>query len=370
LRGGNDRHFDELTRASLAGSIGDQGVSPISRRDLLKAGAAGLLGLGLPLVAPSGAQAGDCDGKVLTANIVPGNLPPGFTVSAPTFSNGQLCVTGNNGTGMTLVGVWNIWSAPNANQFGNGTQNYLIGQTLINDAIVVIPPGPFGPGSITGPVCANVPNLGSGKCPCPIQADFGIQRDLTFLEVPVRVLEGNIVSFILIGGDVCPPTTCCRMTGGGKIGTIFTLNGVQVSTSEGFQLRSGPGAHSNLEVNFGGTTPGSGVNNFHLGPPDGFSDFVCARTSCPGGGGGGQPQNDPNTILGFATGTLNGLPATVFINFVDCGEPGVDDTREIKIWYGITNPISDIEMMLNNVPVVIAMGNIDHGNNQIHGCKD
>jgi len=274
--------------------------------------------------------------------------------------NGQVCVSGTNNTRQTLILVWNIFNAPNANAFDCfRTGAFFQGQTLM-----LLSPCIVGAGNFT--CCATVPQVCFQADLVNFQADLGVfQADLAFLNpgliaTPVLITSANSIAAILVGGNCLAPC-CIRMTGGGRIGTLFTLSGVQVSTSEGFQLRTGPGAHSNLEVNFGGTRPGSGVNNFHLGPPDGFSDFLCGSTRCPGDGGGEQPLNEPNIIFGFATGTLNGQPATVFINFVDCGEPGTDDRRQIVIWDGLDT---------SKTPLIFASGVIDNGNNQAHKCNN
>jgi len=153
------------------------------------------------------------------------------------------------------------------------------------------------------------------------------------------------------------------MTGGGQTDGIFSVGGTPVTVSQGFQLRTGPGAHSNLEVNYP-NADGSGMNQFHLGPPDGYSNFMAGSINC-GKKGGGQPQDYPNCIYGYATGTLNGQTATVSINFVDCGEPGTSDTRTISIWYG--DYFADPSITAQP-PEIFAQGTIKHGNNQAHKC--
>src|SRR5690349_858452 len=114
----HDRRLDDPTRALLTDSIRGRGAYPFSRRDLLRAGAAGLVGLGLPLAAPPGARADDpgpCGpfpnpNQLFSAGT--NNKIQGLTVNPPVLQNGQLCVTGTNNTGSTLVLVWDIWNAP------------------------------------------------------------------------------------------------------------------------------------------------------------------------------------------------------------------------------------------------------------------
>src|SRR6185437_12340538 len=78
------------------------------------------------------------------------------------------------------------------------------------------------------------------------QADLGaFQADLVSLNpaviaTPILIGSPNILSAILIGGDC--GACCIRMTGGG--GTVPTTAGGVVETSQGFQLRTGYGAHS------------------------------------------------------------------------------------------------------------------------------
>jgi len=205
----------------------------------------------------------------------------------------------------------------------------------------------------------NVPNVCFQGDLGNVQGDLGafqadlVLQNLGLIGIPILITSSNIVAGFLLGGECKKPPCCIRMTGGG--GTILTLGGISVETSEGFQLRTDPDSHSNLEVHW--TTPDGVAHNFHLGPPDGVSNFTCASTPCPGGGGGGKPQDQPNTILGTAIGTLDGQPgATILINFVDCGEPGTNDTRQIAIYDS------------NMVPQLVASGTIQNGNNQAHKC--
>jgi hypothetical protein len=384
FRSNNDHRLEASTRAALSGSIVGNRASPFSRRELLKAGAASLVGLGLPLVAPPRARA-QTPGPVLFAGTNGPNMATlGVTItSGPTFSvvngQGQVCVSGVNHNAFSVVLVWDILNAPNANAFtqtGFNPPNFLIGQELLTVVTCTVGPGQtFGPGSLTNPNCGcvSVPNVCFQGDFGSFQADFGaFQADLALqnpglVGTPILIPSSNNVAAILVGGN-CDASCCIRMTGGGQTVPIFSLSGAQVS-SQGFQLRTGLGAHSNLEVNFGGTVAGQGVNNFHSGPPDGISNLMCAFTPCAGGGGGGQPLNNPNTIFGLLIGTLNGQPATAFINFVDCGEPGVDDTREIAIWLGANTDGSGAPVQPLGTPVIFANGTIEHGNNQAHDCN-
>jgi hypothetical protein len=265
-----------------------------------------------------------------------------------------------------VVLVWYVFDAPNAGLWPNG---HLTGQTLSNINYLLVPKS-----STFKDFCVDVPR----DChqsdlvayPASLVAQF---PGLIAVASQLDLLAGNNILFSELTSNTggCDPC-CIRMTGGGQTDGMYTLNGDPVAMSQGFQLRTGPGAHSNLEINFA-DPDGSGISQFHLGPPDGYSDFKCGSVTCGVTGGGKKPQNQPNSIFGLAIGTLDGEPATVWINFVDCGEPGNNDTREIAIWHG-----SYLDPMGNVVPgffdptvnpaVIFASGVITHGNNQAHKC--
>jgi hypothetical protein len=340
----------------------------LSRRDLLRAGAAGLVGLGLPIAAPRRARAGTCfpfgpNSPILYAagsSVKDPAINPllnCISVSAPSLNNGTVCVTATNICNSTLVLVGYIYNAPNAGAFDCfATNNFLQGETLISILAEAIPPG-------QSQLCLSVPQL------CLFQADFALfQFDAAAFQldailqnpglpgvpvgIPVPLTDQNIVAGLLVGGSCQNPTPACiRMTGGGHDDTITTLGGITVTSKAGFQLRTN--GHSNLELHW----TMNGVDHvFKVGPGD-ATNFTGAFTSGPNCPGGGQPLNDPNTILGTADGTLDGQPATIFLNFVDCGEPGTNDTRRIIVFDG------------NNVPQLVADGTIQNGNNQAHKCN-
>jgi hypothetical protein len=355
-------------RVSPQGSIGGHGASTFSRRDLMRAGAAGLVGLGIPIAAPLQAFAGIC---FPGANILyeggseakPNNpfVQQGLTVSFPSLSNGQVCVTATNNTGVTLVLVQYFNDAPNALLFDCFQSSaFSVGETLMALQPFVLPAD-----GVPHQLCMSVPNL------CLFQADVGLfqwdaaafQADL-FVQnpgaggvpvgIPVPLTDQNIIAGLLVGGG-CPnpPPACIRMTGGGH-GMVLTVGGITVTTKEGFELRAG--GKSNLELHW----TINGVDHvFKVGPGD-TNTFVGAFTPCPGGGGGGQPLNNPNTILGTTTGSLDGNPGVLFLNFVDCGEPGTNDTRQFIIYDNTTSPPT---------PLLLASGVIQNGNNQAHMCN-
>jgi hypothetical protein len=359
----------DSTGLSLPGPIRGRRAHALSRRDLLRAGAAGLVGLGLPIAAPLRAFAGTCfpGGNILYtggSEAKPNNpiVQAGLTVDPPTLQNGNLCVTGVNNTPWTLVLVWNVLNAPNANLFNCFTSDaFLQDETLMQISTCVVPPSP---NQFT--CCVPVPNvcfqgdLGVfQRDPVLFQGDLGVYtsdqvaQNPGLIGIPIQLSSDNIVAGFLMGGNCQQPACCIRMTGGG--GTVLTLGGISVSTKAGFQLRSvNAGGHSNLELHW---TDAQGVAHvFKVGPQD-STNFTCAFTPCPGGGGGGQPLNSPNTILGTATGSLDGQPANIFLSFVDCGEPGTNDTRTIAI--------VDSQGVFQ---LAIASGTIQNGNNQAHSC--
>jgi len=359
-----DPRHEDSTGDSPPGAIRAGGVHPFSRRDLLRTGAAGLVGLGLPIAASQRARADftlDCfpygrDNPIKTV----WGTPPGphtefnILVNTPTLNNGQLCVDGRNNSGSNVVLVWDIFNAPNANAYDcNVTRAFLDNQTWMAIYPFLVPPGYFN-------FCVPVPNTcfqgDLGGDPVNYQCDLGVfpwdavQNNPGLIGIPTLVQSStNILAAILVGSkDKCPAPPCIRMTGGG--GTVLTLGGITLETKQGFQLRTGD--KSNLELHF--TSPDGSSHTFKVGPKD-TNNFMGAFTPCPGGGGG-QPLNNPNTIFGTSTGTLDGQPGSVFLNFVDCGEPGTDDTRQIAIYDS------------SGVPQVVASGVIQNGNNQAHKC--
>jgi len=346
----------------------------ITRRDLMKAGAAGLAGLSLPLVSTSKALAGKPTANGITpgvfvnpqfinphpnlgplaeAGIV---LDPDSIPTVPATKGGCYCISGRNDSDEAKVLVWYVFNAPNAKNWPFG--DFLTGQVLSNLRYIVV-----GPHEEFTDFCVGVPS----NCH---QADlYAYPADLC-KQIPglIGYVDNlrdenhgfrNLLSIVVTNADC--NDDCIRMTGGGQTDGLYTLGGIPVSVSQGFQLRTGPGAHSNLEVNF--PNPNGGVSQFHLGPPDGYSDFHGGTMSCADGGDGQQPQATPNAIYGLARGTLDGIPAMIYISFVDCGEPGVNDTRLITIWDSLDT---------TQTPVLFAGslndGRIVHGNNQAHKC--
>ena len=127
-------------------------------------------------------------------------------------------------------------------------------------------------------------------------------------------------------GEGCPG----RMTGGGS---VFTADGVRVT--HGFELHCNKDAGSNnLEVNWE-------KKNFHLTSLDASHPISCTPTA------------GFDTIEGWGTGTLNGVPgATIHFTFTDVAEPGKGhDTATIKINGGSTLDVS---------------GPLESGNHQAH----
>lgn len=359
----------DQARVSPRGPMRDHALS---RRDLLRAGAAGLAGLGLPMAAPLRARAADfCpNDPVPTCFPFGPNSPIVYTagskvknpllnpllncvqVCAPTLEDGKVCVTVTNNCGVPLFLAAHIFNAPNAGAFDCfQTNTYLLGQTLISAQVKLIPQG-------QSKVCFPVPDFCFQADFSPFQFDIAaFQADLALqnpglggvpVGIPIPLTDQNIVAGLLVAGN-CPQQPCCiRMTGGGH--QVTTVGGIVVESKKGFQLRTE--GHSNLELQwtFGGVT-----HTFKVGPKD-DTNLTCAFTPCDGGGGGQQPLNNPNTILGTLNGTLDGQPATAFINFVDCGEPGTNDTTQIIVFDG------------NGVPQVVASGKVQNGNIQAHKC--
>jgi len=266
-------------------------------------------------------------------------------------------VTGFNGTGHNLVLVWQINNAPNANLFNCfRTLDFLVPQPLMQISTCVVLSGqPF-------TCCVPVPNVCfQADVAVKFQGDLGfytwdqVAHNCGLIGIPLDIVSGtNVVSGFLMGGDCQQPECCIHMTGGG--GTVMTLGGVSVSTKEGFQLWStNSGNHSNLELHW---TDLQGVTHvFKVGPHD-STDLHCASTITPDCPGGGHPSDKVNTIWGTANGSLDGQPGTIQLNYVDCGEPGGNDTRTINI------------LNWQNVPILtVASGTIQNGNNQAHLCK-
>ena len=80
----------------------------ISRRDVMKAGALGLSGLALPLLAGSPAHAAIAP----FTDIIRANLPAETVLDGPpTVSNGVVTISGFNGSGRALLLAGDVWAA-------------------------------------------------------------------------------------------------------------------------------------------------------------------------------------------------------------------------------------------------------------------
>jgi hypothetical protein len=114
-----------------------------------------------------------------------------------------------------------------------------------------------------------------------------------------------------------------RMTGGGSV----ILNGTRVT--HGFQVHTDLTRNSRLEVNWGKPN-----NHFHL------SQLTYADGQDNPNISSGQPIAPIDTFVGrgngLFSGTYNGISynrvaANVQFTFVDAGEPGINDTADIKV---------------------------------------
>jgi hypothetical protein len=133
-----------------------------------------------------------------------------------------------------------------------------------------------------------------------------------------------------------PPGVPGRMTGGGS---VFKLDGTRVT--RGFQIHCDLREPNNIEVNWPG-------NKFHLLD---LTGAVCLDTPVDQ-----LPRSAPfDTFQGEGVGRLNREDgARIEFVFVDAGEPGREDTAEIRIFDS-----ADIE-------VLFVSGNLDKGNIQAH----
>ena len=135
-----------------------------------------------------------------------------------------------------------------------------------------------------------------------------------------------------------PGSTTGRMTGGGNFPSSVG------KVTHGFTLQCNVNdkkANKNLEVNW------DGGNNFKLGD---MTSVVCYDDPAIYQQ---QPQAGFDTMVGTATGTLNGKPATIEFKFQDAGEPGTSDTTAVVI--------------RQNGAIVLNVGGVlNTGNHQAH----
>jgi hypothetical protein len=133
-----------------------------------------------------------------------------------------------------------------------------------------------------------------------------------------------------------PPGTPGRMTGGGS---VFKLDGTRVT--RGFEIHCDLREPNNIQVNWPG-------NRFHMTD---LTSAVCIDTPVDQ-----LPRSAPfDTFQGEGTGKLNGAEgARIEFVFVDAGEPGRNDTAEIRIFDQA------------NDEVLFVSGNLDRGNMQAH----
>jgi hypothetical protein len=133
-----------------------------------------------------------------------------------------------------------------------------------------------------------------------------------------------------------PPGVPGRMTGGGS---VFKIDGTRVT--RGFEIHCDLREPNNIQVNWPG-------NRFHMTD---LTGAVCIDTAVDQ-----LPRSAPfDTFQGEGTGKLNGEEgARIEFVFVDAGEPGRDDTAEIRIFDQDDNE------------VLFVSGNLDRGNMQAH----
>lgn len=133
-------------------------------------------------------------------------------------------------------------------------------------------------------------------------------------------------------------TSCTKMIGGGS---VFMGN---ERVTHGMQLNCNSDNNSNLQINWGKG------EHFHL---EDVTSAICFTTP---GFDQGNPNSTFNTHKGEGTGKLNGVDGyKVAWTFIDAGEPGKNDTANIKITdsTGITT-------------VLTVDGNLKNGNHQAH----
>lgn len=133
-----------------------------------------------------------------------------------------------------------------------------------------------------------------------------------------------------------PPGVPGRMTGGGS---VFKLDGTRVT--RGFEIHCDLREPNNIQVNWPG-------NRFHMKD---LTGAVCTDTEVDQ-----LPRSAPfDTFQGQGDGKLNGVEgARIEFVFVDAGEPGREDTAEIRIFDPGDNE------------VLFVSGNLDKGNIQAH----
>lgn len=130
-----------------------------------------------------------------------------------------------------------------------------------------------------------------------------------------------------------------RMTGGGS---VFTSSGMRFT--HGFELHCDPSQPpNNLEVNWG-----SG-NKFRL------ESIITASCVNAPGISPKPPAAGFNTYIGTGVGRYNGVPGTTIeFTFTDAGEPGTNDTADLKI------------TGIGGSPVLSVSGKLDKGDQQAH----
>ena len=126
------------------------------------------------------------------------------------------------------------------------------------------------------------------------------------------------------------------MTGGGS---VFKIDGTRVT--RGFEIHCDLREPNNIQVNWKG-------NRFHMSD---LTGAVCLETPVDQ-----LPRSAPfDTFQGQGEGLLNGEGgARIEFVFVDAGEPGREDTAEIRIFDQ------------NNNEVLFVSGNLRKGNIQAH----
>jgi len=141
----------------------------------------------------------------------------------------------------------------------------------------------------------------------------------------------------LVPTDPPPPPVSGRFTGGG-----FQFNsGVRVT--RGFTIHCDNVLANNFEVNW------AGGNNFHMDKNSLYS-VVCDSIGLPN-----PPVAPVNRITASATGTLNGVAATIDFILEDHGEPGA----------GVDRAFISINVVGGNA-LTVDLAVIDGGNIQAH----
>lgn len=141
-------------------------------------------------------------------------------------------------------------------------------------------------------------------------------------------------------GFAFEPSNCGRITGGGS---VFTDLGARVT--RGFELHCDLRTPNNLEVSWPG-------HRFHL---TSLSAALCADTAT----NQAPPKSSPfDTFKGAGNGLLNGEDgARIEFVMVDGGEPGNDDTLEMRVYDARNDLVLDVD------------GPVYRGNFQTHRDK-